>query len=165
MLLVLARHGARFGIHQRLCRARWGFQLGTACQRLMPCRLEPRRHQRLALARRIGAGCGRGRFELDQHLAGTDGLPIRHEDALDDAHLGRLDQLGSVRRDDLARRDRHEIDLADARPADGEAKRRDDRPEHRARQRRRRRLDELERRGQEFAFERGSHACMACRRA
>ncbi len=152
MLVVLASHRTRLGLHQRLWRAYRGSHGQAACERLVPCRFQARSHQRLSLARRVGAGGGRGGLELDQYVARADGLPIRHEDALNDTHFGRLDHLGFIRGDDLARCDGDEIDLADARPAEGKGERRDDGPHNGARQRRRRRLDELERRREEFAF-------------
>src|SRR5947208_1764098 len=97
----LALIAARSNSATRLSRRRLDWR--TARERLMARRLQPRRHQRLALARRVGGGCGGGRVELDQHVARLHGLPVLYEDALHHADFRRLDHLGLVGRDDLAR--------------------------------------------------------------
>ncbi len=76
-------------------------------------------------------------------------LPVLDINGADDPCLERLDGLGAAGGDDLARRDRHNIDFAEAGPAKRKRKNSNDRPDNGPADRRRRRVGDFERRGQE----------------
>ena len=90
-----------------------------------------------------------GGIELDQHVARLDALAVAHMDRTHHARLERLDGLGAAGGDDLARGHGHDVDRADARPGERGGKHRDHGVDDRPPDRRRRRLDDLERGGQE----------------
>ena len=92
------------------------------------------------------------RIEVDQGIAGAYLLPVADIDGADDACLEGLDGLGAPGGDDLAGRNRHDIDFAEAGPEKGERKDRNHRPDDGAADGRRRRVGDLERRRQEGEF-------------
>ncbi len=55
-------------------------------------------------------------LQLDQQLTCFHRLPVAHQDATDHSSLGRLHHLGTRVDDGLARRHRHDVQLADACP-------------------------------------------------
>ena len=91
---------------------------------------------------------GHGRIELDQHVARLDGLAVADMDRPHDAGLERLDDLGAAAGNDLAWRHRDDVDRADARPGQRNREYGDDGESDGAPGWRRRRLDDLQRRGQ-----------------
>jgi hypothetical protein len=84
------------------------------------------------------------RVELDQHVACLDRLPVADMDGANDRGLERLHDLAAAARDDLALRRGDRVDLAEARPGECRAKRRDHGQRYGAADRRRRRLDDFE---------------------
>ncbi len=95
-------------------------------------------------------GLVRGRVDLDEHIAGNNGLAIRDMDGPHHAGLERLDQLGPAGRDDPPRRGGDDIDMTDRGPGEREHQERDDGCGNAPADRRGRGLDDLQRRGQEF---------------
>ncbi len=94
-----------------------------------------------------------GGIELDQQVAGLDRLAVAHMDGLDHPGLERLDHLVAAMDDDLARRGRHDVDLAEKRPRQADAEYQDDHRAERAADRRGRRLDDFQCGRQEFGFD------------
>ena len=93
-----------------------------------------------------------GGIELDENLAGLDALPVLNVDGAHNAGLERLDDLDAAAGNDLAGRRGDDIDMAEARPEQGQAEQAmmshaDCTPD-----RRRRRLDDFQRRRQEGKF-------------
>src|SRR5229473_3072886 len=68
-----------------------------------------------------------GRVKLDEHVAGLYCLTILHSDGAHDADLEGLDDLGAAALFFFTQRTAYEIDMADARPCQGDAKGGDDR--------------------------------------
>ena len=83
-----------------------------------PCDVEPRQEKvacdPIALCR-IRRG-----IELHQHLACLDGLSVMDVDGADDPDLERLNHLGPLARNDLARGRGDDLDMPDGRPGHGE---------------------------------------------
>ncbi len=88
------------------------------------------------------------RIELDQHLARLDGVAVMHMDRANDADLEGLDGLRAPAWDDLARRAGDDVDRAETGPGQRQHEHGNDRDADRPPDRRRRCLDDLERRRQ-----------------
>jgi hypothetical protein len=70
----------------------------------------------------LALGLIHGRVKLDQNLAGGDGLSIVHMDGANDAGFERLDYLGSPAGDDPTCCGRDNVEFAEARPGERQAK-------------------------------------------
>src|SRR5450759_857754 len=100
----------------------------------------------------IDFGLGHGRIKLDEDFAGLDALPVTDVDRANDACLERLDHLGAPAWNDLARRSGDDVDGPKRGPNQRQTEQSDDRGPDCAPGRRRWRLDDLERSGQEGEF-------------
>ena len=90
-----------------------------------------------------------GRIELDQDVTRLNALPIMNVNGAHDAGLERLYQLDAAAGDDFAGGGRDNIDMPEACPDQRQAEQRDEGCADGATDRRRRRLDDLQRRRQE----------------
>src|SRR2546430_777749 len=136
--------------------ALWRVEIGLPCkQRAKACRLHPGRlklvREALLVRRRPG------RIQLDQDFSLLDRLAVSDSDCPDDPALQRLDHLGVVAGDDLAWRDRDDVDPAQARPEDSAPERSDDRPGDGAPKRRGGRILDLQHRGEELRLPASRH--------
>src|SRR5262249_18687116 len=109
--------------------------------------LEPRCHQVVFYMPEFG---GRhGRIEFHQRIADLHALAVTDIDRPHHARFEGLYHLGAATRNDLAGRDRDNVNRAECRPAESDAEDRDDDIGKAMAHRRRRRLHNLKRRGQE----------------
>jgi hypothetical protein len=90
--------------------------------------------------------------EFDENVAGPHALAVMHVNGADDPGLERLQDLAAAARHDLAGRGSDDVDRPEPGPDQGETEQRGDGVGGRAPGRRGRRLDDLERRRQEFAL-------------
>ena len=106
-------------LRSALGRAKFRRRIGSARKRCVePRSIETCRHEIALEAIPLCAiDC---RIQFDKRIAFLDELPIAHVDRVDDANLKRLDDLRSPTGDDLPRRRRNDIDLAEACPSDRE---------------------------------------------
>ena len=121
----------------------------TVAQRRKAGDIELARNQ--ILRDMLALGLGHRAVEFDQNLAGRDLVAVLHMDRRYDSGLQRLNGLGAPGRNDLAGCRRDDVDMAENRPCDREHEKQDDRRADRPAGRRRRRLEDLQRRGQELA--------------
>jgi hypothetical protein len=138
--------------HQRRARLRRRHHLGrgiafTRERRAQPGDVELCGEQ-LAL-RPLAVGLVHGGVELDQRIARLHALSVTHVDRTHHPDLERLDHLGAPARDDPARCRGDDVDRAERGPDERQAEQRDDGKTDRPSDRRRRRLDDLERGRQE----------------
>ena len=110
------------------------------------CSVKPRRDE--VAPQMITFGFVHRWVEFDQNIAGFD-VSVTDVDGAHDPGLKGLHDLGAVTRDDLARRGGDDINLAQAGPSQSQAENASDRHCDAPAQWRRRRLHDLERRGQE----------------
>ncbi len=95
---------------------------------------------------------GHRRIEFDEDLTSLDALSVPHVDRANDANLQRLNDLGTIARNDPARRRGDDIDLAETCPSEGNTEQCYDSAAYSARHWWWRGLDNFERGRQEGEF-------------